>query len=330
MKELILFKALENFHDHTGWKAEWRETEKQETNGTVHFRKGRRQFRLPAEIRSVLTTSLIPGLLKIKEECGALLLIAGNISDKIANELRELGLYYLDSAGNTFIDQDKVFILIEGKKTEKDYTSKPLFTKTSIKLIFHLLTMEGLAEKTYREISEVAGVSLDTISRTMNVLKENRFLIEVTANQLELVRKEALLKRWIPEYGDRLKPKLLMGRFRFLKENSWKDLEFDPSKTQWGGEPGADKLLNILHPEKFTIYTMEEKTDLVNNYRLIPDADGNIEVYRAFWNMEYFPASQAVLPLLIYADLLLSGIARNAEVAKKLMDVEKEAVLPTV
>lgn len=330
MIKAIPQKALENFQIHTGWEAEWERIEDEDVEGIVRLRGGRQPISLPTKVRSTVPASVLPGLLELKERYGKLLVVAGRISGSMTKDLKDLGIFFLDSAGNAYIETDMVFIWITGKKVEGVYQAKPLFTKTSLQLIFHFLAVEGLVGKTYREISEVTGVSLDTISRTINLLKENRFLIEVSFGNYQLVREEALLKRWIPEFGDRLKPKLLLGRFRFLKEENWEALEFDPNQTQWSGEPGADKLLNILRPEVFTVYTLEEKQALVKKYRLIPDPSGKIEVYRAFWNMDCFPAAQTAPPLLIYADLLLSGVARNVEVAKQLMDVEKETILPTV
>ena len=54
--------------------------------------------------------------------------------------------------------------------------------------------------------------------------------------------------------------------------------------------------------------------------RLVPDPTGSVEVRVPFDDRLNFhnPTSQCVPPLLVYADLLLSGDARNREVAQKL------------
>jgi hypothetical protein len=85
-------------------------------------------------------------------------------------------------------------------------------------------------------------------------------------------------------------------------------------KTYWGGEPGADLLTNHLHPAILTLYTEETRTELIKNYRLIPDVDGNVIVYQKFWKFDDVNYSIAP-PLLIYADLLYTNETRCIETA---------------
>ena len=59
---------------------------------------------------------------------------------------------------------------------------------------------------------------------------------------------------------------------------------------------------------------------LMRQLRLVPDPLGNIEVRPPFDQRltHSIPISRSVSPLLVYTDLLLSGDARNSEVADKL------------
>ncbi|UOQ69169.1 type IV toxin-antitoxin system AbiEi family antitoxin [Hymenobacter volaticus] len=85
-----------------------------------------------------------------------------------------------------------------------------------------------------------------------------------------------------------------------------------------GGEPAAHLLLaGYLQPEFFTLYSLATRPALMRQLGLVPDPTGNVEVRVPF--TQTLPAAPAapncVPPLLVYADLILSGDARNHEVA---------------
>jgi hypothetical protein len=42
-----------------------------------------------------------------------------------------------------------------------------------------------------------------------------------------------------------------------------------------------------LRPEKFILYTIETVKDLMINYRLIPDDEGDLWTYILFWNPNF-------------------------------------------
>ncbi|MBS1633282.1 MAG: hypothetical protein JST10_11995, partial [Bacteroidetes bacterium] len=68
-----------------------------------------------------------------------------------------------------------------------------------------------------------------------------------------------------------------------------------------------------------TLYTIENRNELIKNYRLIPYEKGNIKVYKKFWHLDDGPA-QTVPPLLIYADLMNTNDRRCIETAQKIYD----------
>ncbi|MFX8961208.1 type IV toxin-antitoxin system AbiEi family antitoxin, partial [Acinetobacter baumannii] len=91
-----------------------------------------------------------------------------------------------------------------------------------------------------------------------------------------------LLDRWITGYGEILKPALTLGTFRFADKNmevTWRQLPIERNATAWGGEPAAEAYTGYLRPEIFTIYTYEQKLDLLKRWKLIPDEKGNIKIY---------------------------------------------------
>jgi hypothetical protein len=122
-------------------------------------------------------------------------------------------------------------------------------------------------------------------------------------------------------YPERLRPKLILGRFRG-EYNWWLHVKLDPLAAQWGGEVAAAKLTQYLKPEITTIYTDLQQLDqllLVN--RLKRDATGDVEILERFWKPgEKLEDNELVHPILIYADLLATGNERNIEAAKIIYD----------
>jgi hypothetical protein len=153
----------------------------------------------------------------------------------------------------------------------------------------------------------------------MNGLKELNFLIEVRAQDFRLHNKKELLQKWIVAFEEKLKPDLLIGTFRFLKNEdflNWKKLPLKEGRTWWGGEPGGDLYTNYLRPQILTLYTIETKNELIKNYKLIPDDAGNVKIYKKFWHFDTGP-NNVVPPLLVYADLMNTGDRRSVETAEK-------------
>lgn len=69
-----------------------------------------------------------------------------------------------------------------------------------------------------------------------------------------------------------------------------------------------------MRPEKFILYTKETTRDLIINYRLIPDDEGEIKVYEMFWTTNF--NSNTAPKELVYADLMINDDKRSNETAK--------------
>ncbi len=94
----------------------------------------------------------------------------------------------------------------------------------------------------------------------------------------------------------------------------------------WGGEIAAQRLTNYLKPATCTLYIEPKQDDpqpakaltrFVATNRLRADAQGDVEILDAFWNL---PANtnypDVVPPILAYTDLIATLDPRNIEVAK--------------
>jgi hypothetical protein len=138
--------------------------------------------------------------------------------------------------------------------------------------------------------------------------------------QAALERAEELLHEWVIEYPAILRPKL-NGRRYTANRDRLLGLNLKPLGAYWGGEVAAQRLTGYLKPERLLVYTRGEVKDLLIQGRMRLAADGDAEVLDAFWNQELGETDKPVAPpVLVYADLMMTGDTRNLETAKMIYD----------
>lgn len=330
MEREIITQVLGNFTQLTGIKAKWRPIREADyvqydrVDGFVQFTIGETKIEIPTEGINNVQNPTLPHLMNLKAVNKQVLVIANTIQPRFKKELHTLGINYIDGAGNSFIKQGAVVVLIEGRKeieTPTDLKAKP-FSKAGLKVIFQFLLNDDYINETFREIAKAAEVSLDTVHKTVNGLKELQYLIPLNNYTLQWNRKKELFDRWMTEYETRLKPGLHIGNFAFQNEkdfNAWKKINFKSTLSKWGGEPAGELLTGYLKPEKLTIYTKENRLDWIRNYKLIPNPKGYISIYDRFWKHDEIRKNTAP-PLLVYTDLINTGNRRNIETANKIYE----------
>jgi hypothetical protein len=284
----------------------------------------RKEIRYYAEVKANVTKAeKLLAMMRKGDLDHPLLLVTKYINTQLADELKQNGTEFLDTAGNTFLNQPPLYIFVKGNKPDIVKTPPPkrTFKPAGLKVIYAFLCNPGLENKTYREIAAETGVALGTVDWIMKELKELRFLLDMGKRGLRLLQKEKLLQRWVTAYPEQLRPKLILGRFRGNHE-WWRQKKLDFLKAQWGGEVAAAKLTQYLQPQIITIYTAPQDLDqlLIKN-RLKRDQTGDVEILKRFWKLpEIWKYKDLVHPILIYADLLATGNERNIETAKMIYD----------
>ncbi|MDY6951685.1 MAG: type IV toxin-antitoxin system AbiEi family antitoxin [Thermodesulfobacteriota bacterium] len=260
------------------------------------------------------------------------LLVTRHVTPPMADRLRKAQLPFIDTAGNAYIDEPPLLIFIKGNKPAVPYPTERLarlFQPTGLQLAFALLCNPGLENAPLRDIAKVAKVALGTVGWVMGDLRQMGYLIDMGKRGRRLTRKKDLLTRWVTAYPDKLRPKLLIGRYRAAHYEWWKDARLEEFNAHWGGEVAAALLTGHLKPQTVTIYTNEPMGKFLLTYRLKKDPKGDIELLKAFWNPEDHPTYGAwwrhgdlVHPLLIYAELLATGDQRNMETAEMIYERE--------
>lgn len=320
----ILNIALENLENNAGIQGRWENTFLNETDGQVNFIINNNNVKLFVEIKNELRNHQLPMIVERANRFHPLMIVANRIFPKIKEELRANKIAYLEANGNIYLNENNNFIWIETQKPTTEIRDKGnrAFTKTGVKVVMQFLIKDDFINHPYREIAAFTEVGLGNINYVINGLKEMGFIINLNNNEYRLTNKKELIEKWVIAYEERLKPNIKIGTFRFLNDNdfgNWADIDLKKQETVWGGEPAGNILTNYLRPEVLTIYTNETRNELMRNYRLVPDENGNVEVYKKFW-----PNDQNINgithPILVYADLITKDDKRTRETAEKIYE----------
>lgn len=276
---------------------------------------------------TVLARPQLPGRLAD----GARLLLCEHVTATQAGRLRAAGVRYLDAAGNAWLYDDTLFVLIEGRAPVRPIRNRMprLLRRAGLKLLFLLLREPVAVASTYRELAVRSGISLGAVGQAMQDLRAAGHLLGEQGRPL-LMRRRTLLDRWVTAYQESLRPGLVLGDYAPLAAGTdWQAFVPAPGVDYWGGDAAADRLTHALVSRTPCLYTRETvpaRLALRQRWRTAGPEDARaglvIHVLQAFWPVEADDARHPGLvpPLLAYADLLGNGDDRSREAAGKVYD----------
>jgi hypothetical protein len=324
MKEQeTLQKAVEKLSNITDAKIKIKTVgNRSEESLEIEFKNHTETFSI--QIKNELRAHNLPVSLKPEKKVSdPSLLISKYIPMPIKQELKKRNVNYLEVAGNCFISTPKIFIYINDQQVTESRisTDGKLWKPAGLKFTFAILRFPDLLNKSYRMIADEAGIALGNIGGLLKELTVEGFL--KTGNTKDgknyfIENQNRLIERWAEAYKSNLRPKQFIGNFRFLNKESAQAWKAIPKEDfYWGGENAGALLTKFLQPEKFTIYTLENRAKLTKSLKLVPDSDGNVEILTQFWRSDD-DKKGVVPPLLAYADLITSFDSRNQETADRI------------
>ena len=328
----ILIQAVHSLEESTGLQTAIEAMEPKQRVGAdaiINLRDESKHWRFYVEVRPQLTNqtlgSAAAAVLQIRKEHHSAALVSAYINPSQAERLRQLGIEFFDTAGNASFQQKGLHVFVSGRKPSVSKSvGRPVraFNPTGSRLVFALLCQHGLENKSYREMAKEAGISLGAVNWIMNDLKSLGHLSDLGARGRRVVDRKELLKRWVSAYPEQLRPNLVAGRFRTEHMHDWWQDARLPSNAFWGGEVAAKLLTKYLRPQIVTIYSESNLPKLQVQYGLRRDTNGDIEFLKRFWNFDQWEKKnlQTAPPLLVYADLLSTGIDRNLETAEMIYE----------
>jgi hypothetical protein len=320
----ILDEAIGQLTQHTGIIAHWEPRPDmgldRGIDATLTINAGDRKIIVQALVKRTLQPYQLNGFIRQVQEHHPLLVVAEQIYTGMKELLRENNIGYLDGAGNIYLQAGDQLIWIEGQKPKKhkEPATNRAFTRAGLQTVFYLLQHPEAINDPYRQLTDRTGTALGNIRYIFDGLKTAGYILPLDKKQVRLIKKKALRDRWIEGYRETLKPALHLGNFRLKDPNLFYDRNRLIGKVEgavWGGEPAAEILTNHLQPGILTLYTPLTANTIMREWKLIPDPKGNIRVYRKFWKEPDWDNQHIAPPLLIYADLLVTGDPRNLETA---------------
>jgi hypothetical protein len=299
-------------------------------DGTIEIKMGKHLDRFDVVLKNQVRDAIPSYLLQpgYKWNKNGTLLVSRYIAKPLKEQLKEHQINYLEAAGNCFIKTDNIYIYINDQPvTDVRLPADGKLWKTAgIKFLFSILSDPELLNQNYRAIASASTIALGNIGPLMTELQKEGYVregVREKAKFLFIDKKDQLIRRWAEAYRGTLRPKLQLYTYRFAQKEraaTWKDQPVEG--FYWGGESGAALLTGFLSPEKFTIYTNQHRTEVMQRLRLVPDDQGPVEILQQFWRddlpgrADHLVAS--VPPLLIYADLITTLDSRNQEAAKRI------------
>jgi len=300
---------------------------------------------LCAVVRKGLRPAALPQLVERmrmrtgEKLCERRILFADYVTVSLADQLHERGLWFVDACGNAYLEQPGVlFVFAVGQRPMREQTRKgQYFSEAGAKVLYFLLFNGPQIRATYRDIRQAIDVSLDKISKVFTELKEERLLTMADQGSYAIQDAPRLLERWSDAYAAKLRPRILLGRFRspfgsdFTKMFDKVENREDLKGIVVGGEYAGDRLTGYLRARALNLYVPADRTNAVRRVlRLAPSQQGNIDLYEAFAQPLGEPRGRNRLtfahPVLVYAELLATDDPRCGETALRL----KEKHLPWI
>ena len=286
-----------------------------------------------AEIKKIDRFAMIEQIKnQLAPDTGQPLLVVRRITTGVAEKCREIGLQFIDTIGNVYLQRPGLFVFVKGQRPQEgehflleQQDAQRAATPTNLRVVFALLCKPELLNAPYRDINGVAGVALGAVGWVFADLNTRAYTVGGKGDRV-LLERQRLLQEWVTNFPIKLRQKLNPRKFHAPMPDWWKNIDVTKYGAQWGGEVAAEKMTRYLKPQDLTLYfhtknAQQNLAKMVVENRLRADPRGEIEVLDAFWNFQdEKELPETVPPLLVYADLLATLDPRNIETAQMIYD----------
>ncbi len=296
--------------------------------GVVRLKLGRRGVRWPLLLERWLTPATVGHVIRRRPRTDQpALLVTDYVTPHLAEQLRALGINFVDAAGNAYLQEGPVLIWVVGRKAGpamRPPRAGRAFQPSGLRVVFALLCIPDLAGRPTRTIAVQAGVANGTVGIVLRELREDGYLVDLRQRpgKRTLRNRKRLLEQWTQAYARTLRPRLLVARYRPPEPEWWRTVNPHDDGAVFGGE-AAEVLLTgtLVRPEVVTMYLPKAPDQFIFKNRLVKAPEGPVEIREKFWPFEHaWDHPNLAPPILIYADLLAMGDARCLEAAHRLYE----------
>jgi hypothetical protein len=245
------------------------------------------------------------------------LLLSRHVTPRLADELRQRDVQFLDAAGNGYLSGDGLYVWIVGKRATSPTPRRPRIFKTAgLKLLFVLMSTPDAVNWTQRELARAAGVALGGIGMAMKDLLDMGYITRTGPRSRKLANTTHLVGRWDTGYAETLRPALDGGTFRIRTPRELESWTHDNMSrirevgALLGGEAGAALVIKGFRPERAVIHVPEgDPATIAQEMGLLPDPNGQVMLIGTFGKRNAWTDSPSRMsladPLLLRAELVM-------------------------
>ena len=247
------------------------------------------------------------------------------VSQPVGHLLASQDIGFVDQAGNCHITVGQDYLAhIEGRRPQLPSRQGRGLGARSYQVLFALLARPELVTAPIRSLAEAAGVRKTAAADLLQRLKDEGLILRDKAG-MRIARPKTLMDRWIAGYADKLRPRLLVGRYRaaakepFAFEKHVEAMLGDDLNWAWGGATAGYRLTQHYRSATTTLHVAVPPTTMQRQLNLLPAKDGPIVVLGVPGPLGLEgPSPHIAHPLLVYTELLVEGDERALEAAAEI------------
>ena len=255
---------------------------------------------------------------------GETLLLAPYLAVPTAKCFIDAGISFADEVGNIHLALgDEYNWTVIGERKPPKAPESERITPAAVQLLFQFATSPESASWTVRDLAAAIGLSKSKVAELrLQFAHEGIFAAHGVEKSSGITRE--LRDRLISGYSHILRPKLLIGRFRYEEPSvdqfvARLSREAAAQKIPYAltGGPAADTMQHFYRSAEVPVF-LDAKWQ--RSLRLLPDRTGPVMLFRPFGNLVYwreFEGKMVAPPWLVYAELLTGSDPRAREAAEE-------------
>jgi hypothetical protein len=251
--------------------------------------------------RQVTSSNLGPVVHELLGRDDKPILATRYVSPPIADDLRKLGIQFIDTAGNAWLSNRDFMVWAKGERPRARHLAQTnerlmgsdsgrAFQPRGLQVVFTLLCDPAWINKSFRELAHMSTVAHGTVQSVIADLEEEGFVRTLGNNSRgtrRMFNLDELLRKWTDAYARTLRPRTLMARYYAPNDAQWRAWDLG-AEARWGGEPAGALLTQHLKPEDLTIYAGLAPPRLVVRQQLRKSAEPGhtrpVDFRRRFWD----------------------------------------------
>jgi hypothetical protein len=255
---------------------------------------------------------------------GETLLLAPYLAVPTAKSFIDAGISFADEVGNIHLalGYEYNWTVIGERKPPKPPESERM-TPAAVELLFQFATNPESAGWTVRDLAAAVGLSKSKVAELRLQFAHEGIFAAHRGEKSPGVTPE-FRDRLISGYSQILRPKLLIGRYRYGEPSvdqfaARLSREATAQKIPYAltGGPAADAMQHFYRSDEVPIF-LDAKWQ--RRLRLLPDRTGPVMLLKPFGNLVYwreFEGKMVAPPWMVYAELLTGSDPRAREAAEE-------------